>query len=50
MYLNRMVDYQPRPVSDMRDPSEHGPRCGAHRDFGTFTLIFPDGVAGLEVS
>merc|ERR1719187_1053364 len=44
-----MVDYPPRLPSYLRDQSEHGPRCGAHRDFGTFTLIFPDGISGLEV-
>ena len=44
-----MVDYPSRPSLNLRDPKVHGPRCGAHRDFGTFTLIFPDGTSGLEV-
>jgi len=39
----RMVDYYARP-SDSRPP-----RCGEHRDFGTLTLIFQDGMGGLEV-
>ena len=38
----RMVDYYPRPASSV------APRCGEHRDFGSFTLIFP-GSPGLEI-
>lgn len=40
----RMVDYPSRPCEHV-----YGPRCGAHRDFGTMTIIFPDGTPGLEV-
>jgi len=37
----RLVDYY---------PIEEGRRCGEHRDYGTFTLIFQDGkVGGLEI-
>ena len=39
----RMVDYYARPSQSAP------PRCGEHRDFGTLTLIFQDGVGGLEV-
>lgn len=38
----RMVDYYARPASSTP------PRCGAHRDFGSFTLVFTGGP-GLEV-
>jgi len=38
-----MVDYYSR-----AEKSE-APRCGEHRDFGTFTLIFQDEVGGLEM-
>lgn len=43
MNLNsRLVDYYP--------VKSTGTRCGEHRDYGTFTLIFQDGsVGGLEV-
>ena len=45
-----MVDYPARPAGTYRLSESHGPRCGAHRDFGTLTLIFPDEVPGLEVN
>ena len=44
-----MVDYPERPPIANRNANDHGPRCGAHRDFGTLTLIFPNGTSGLEV-
>ena len=44
-----MVDYPERPTIANRNANDHGPRCGAHRDFGTLTLIFPNGTSGLEV-
>ena len=44
-----MVDYPSRPAPKNRCEDDHGPRCGAHRDFGTLTLIFPNGTPGLEV-
>ena len=58
--IKKMVDHQRGGVLEQYGPGEHqqrggvilaqhGPRCGAHRDFGTFTLIFPDGTSGLEV-
>ncbi len=38
----RLIDYFPCP-----EPS--GPRCGEHRDYNTYTIIFQDGnVGGLE--
>jgi isopenicillin N synthase-like dioxygenase len=38
----RLVDYFPA-------SSPSGPRCGEHRDNGTFTIVFQDGaVGGLE--
>lgn len=38
----RLIDYFP-----CADPS--GPRCGEHRDYGTYTIVFQDGaVGGLE--
>lgn len=41
-YNYRLVDYFP--------VQSKTPRCGEHRDYGTFTLIFQDGsVGGLEV-
>jgi len=45
----RMVDYPSRAAAHHRQKDDHGPRCGAHRDFGTFTIIFPDETPGLEV-
>ena len=44
-----MVDYPERLPIANRNADDHGPRCGAHRDFGTLTLIFPNGTSGLEV-
>ena len=41
-----MVDYPSRPSNI---DENRGPRCGAHRDFGTITIIFPDDTSGLEV-
>ena len=35
----RLIDYFP-----CADPS--GPRCGEHRDYGTYTIVFQDGAAG----
>ena len=40
----RLCDYTPERASPA---SENG--CGAHRDYGTFSVIFQDGTAGLEV-
>lgn len=38
----RLIDYFP-----CANPS--GPRCGEHRDYGTYTIVFQDGaVGGLE--
>jgi isopenicillin N synthase-like dioxygenase len=38
----RLIDYFP-----CAEPS--GPRCGEHRDYGTYTIVFQDGaVGGLE--
>ena len=38
----RLIDYFP-----CMNPS--GPRCGEHRDYGTYTIVFQDGsVGGLE--
>lgn len=38
----RLIDYFPCP-----EPS--GPRCGEHRDYNTYTIVFQDGdVGGLE--
>ncbi|KAI5918994.1 oxidoreductase [Camillea tinctor] len=40
----RLCDYTP----DTAAPeSQNG--CGAHRDYGTFSIIFQDGTAGLEI-
>ena len=40
----RLCDYTPNTA----DPaSENG--CGAHRDYGTFSIIFQDGTPGLEI-
>lgn len=40
----RLCDYTPSTA----DPaSENG--CGAHRDYGTFSIIFQDGTPGLEI-
>lgn len=40
----RLCDYTPSTA----DPaSENG--CGAHRDYGTFSIIFQDGTLGLEI-
>ncbi|KAF7964723.1 hypothetical protein HWV62_3665 [Athelia sp. TMB] len=37
----RLIDYFPTAAA--------GPRCGEHRDYGTFTIVFQDGaVGGLE--
>lgn len=43
-YNYRMIDYFPRPSE-----ASVSPRCGAHRDFGPFTIIWQHGAAGLEV-
>ena len=40
----RLCDYAPETASP---GSENG--CGAHRDYGTLSVIFQDGTAGLEV-
>lgn len=38
----RLIDYFPAAQTS-------GPRCGEHRDYGTFTIVFQDGaVGGLE--
>eukprot|EP00956_Cyclotella_meneghiniana_P045862 scaffold388056_cov73-Cyclotella_meneghiniana.AAC.1 len=42
----RMVDYYPRDVNDIN--SFVAPRCGDHRDFGSWTLVFPDEM-GFQV-
>lgn len=48
----RMVDYYQRAAAVEAGGlagSTQPPRCGEHRDFGSFTLIFQDAVGGLEV-
>ncbi|PKY05143.1 Clavaminate synthase-like protein [Aspergillus campestris IBT 28561] len=40
----RLCDYNP----DTADP-ECSNGCGAHTDYGTFSIIFQDGTAGLEL-
>lgn len=40
----RLCDYTPSTADPV---SENG--CGAHRDYGTFSIIFQDGTPGLEV-
>lgn len=40
----RMCDYTPETASAT---SENG--CGAHRDYGAFSIIFQDGTHGLEI-
>jgi isopenicillin N synthase-like dioxygenase len=42
----RLVNYYPRPYSHASNPS---PRCDEHYDFTSATLIWQDGVGGLEV-
>lgn len=48
-----MVHYYGRPVelnkSEEQDENETQRRCGVHRDFRSITLLFQDGVEGLEV-
>jgi len=43
-YNYRLVDYFPT------GGNRNEIRCGEHRDYGTFTIIFQDDVGGLEVS
>lgn len=38
----RLADYFANPTTTS------SPRCGSHRDYGTFTLVFPSDVPGLE--
>ncbi|XXG95720.1 hypothetical protein Hte_001990 [Hypoxylon texense] len=40
----RLCDYTPDTAAPQ---SENG--CGAHRDYGTFSIIFQDGTSGLEI-
>jgi len=40
----RLIDYTPVTASP---DSQDG--CGAHTDYGTFTIIFQDGTEGLEM-
>ncbi|KAI1802167.1 Clavaminate synthase-like protein [Daldinia bambusicola] len=40
----RLCDYTPATAAP---ENENG--CGAHRDYGTFSIIFQDGTAGLEI-
>lgn len=40
----RIIDYTPATAS----PASQN-RCGAHTDYGTFSIIFQDGAAGLEI-
>jgi len=40
----RLCDYTPHTASPT---NENG--CGAHRDYGTFSIIFQDGNSGLEI-
>jgi hypothetical protein len=40
----RLIDYDPETASPA---SRNG--CGAHTDYGTFSIIFQDGTAGLEM-
>lgn len=40
----RLIDYSPAIASP---ESQNG--CGAHTDYGTFSIIFQDGTAGLEI-
>jgi hypothetical protein len=44
----RMVDYYSRDSSGNQDIAV-APRCGDHRDFGSYTLVFPSS-AGLQLS
>ena len=44
----RMVDYYDRDCCHNDMDSAVAPRCGEHRDFGSFTLIFPS-HAGFQV-
>eukprot|EP00274_Cyanoptyche_gloeocystis_P004132 CAMPEP_0196653570 /NCGR_PEP_ID=MMETSP1086-20130531/3212_1 /TAXON_ID=77921 /ORGANISM="Cyanoptyche gloeocystis , Strain SAG4.97" /LENGTH=369 /DNA_ID=CAMNT_0041984845 /DNA_START=180 /DNA_END=1289 /DNA_ORIENTATION=+ len=45
-YNYRCIDYFP--VECEAGHSSLLPRCGEHRDYGTFTLIFQDQIGGLE--
>ena len=45
----RMVDYYEREKYEDNIDSAVAPRCGEHRDFGSFTLIFPS-HAGFQVN
>ena len=45
----RMVDYYERASYEDDIDSAVAPRCGEHRDFGSFTLIFPS-HAGFQVN
>jgi isopenicillin N synthase-like dioxygenase len=40
----RLIDYTPTTASPA---SQNG--CGAHTDYGTFSIVFQDGTAGLEM-
>lgn len=39
----RLCDYRPTAST-----SSDAPRCGEHRDYGTFTILFQNGEGGLE--
>ena len=43
----RFLSYSPSPVRDGIHESDVG--AGAHTDFGSITLLFQDGVGGLQV-
>jgi isopenicillin N synthase-like dioxygenase len=45
-YNYRMVDYYPRETNYIEGIV--APRCGEHRDFGSWTLVFPS-KAGFQV-
>lgn len=45
----RMLDYYEREKYEDNIESAVAPRCGEHRDFGSFTLIFPS-HAGFQVN
>ena len=44
----RMVDYYPSGETKKEDEELEGPRCGEHRDFGSFTLIYTN-QPGLQI-
>lgn len=49
----RLLYYPPVPPEDVgpccQNDAVHYTRCGAHADYGTFTLLAQDSEGGLEV-